>query len=444
MFHRLAKRIVCSRGLQSFLLLAGACGALQLYLLRTDTAETAAAFGSVLPVFLVCCSCALGLARRFCADTLPLMVCGLFSALGFALQASCDPAAARELKLFCLAAFAACLCAALGWFALGLVPQCLVYLGACVSSAAGFLLLRLCCKPVNGSYLGVFIGGRSFQLTGVLELVIVAGFCSCLSCPGWGEALRIKAALFLLGLAAAGYFLINELGCLLVVLLVFALLAVLCLSPKGMLALFAGALGIGGVGVAFLRLSVALGGKGPFRLGQLIWAKLMTRFRYFNVVDFTAFPAEELAGRAWQPYTAWRALLLAKPFGPAPYRLAIAVKQSDLCLAFLASKFGVSAIFLCLLGVFLLGCSTLLGSSRCKGWRSLLGVACGGCVCITAVVNLFSTVSLCLVGLPFPFIGSGGSSYVVSWVCITLLCLSTRGRRQPRAEKEQLEGGIAA
>ena len=139
------------------------CVALQGYVARTDGAEAAAAFRTVWPTLAV--YCAGGALLVYCAGAaaLPLRVSAIFSAMGMALQVSLHPANANELKIFCLLSFVGCICTALIFALLRVMPQTVVYTFCMITSVVSFLLLRIYSKPINSTYAWVDDSGHSFQ-----------------------------------------------------------------------------------------------------------------------------------------------------------------------------------------------------------------------------------------------------------------------------------------
>lgn len=124
----------------------------------------------------------------------------------------------------------------------------------------------------------------------------------------------------------------------------------------------------------------------------------------------------------------------ARPVGASPYRVSTPVADSDLILTTLANRGGWLCLLLALSGVFVLFASSLLLSGRGSGWLSCLGTGAGCSVALSGLLNLFSTSSLLLIGLQFPFLGKGGTGYCMSWVSITLLLISTTPTRQGSRE----------
>lgn len=412
------------------------CVALQGYVARTDGAEAAAAFRTVWPTLAFFCSCGGALLVYWAgAAALPLRVSALFSAMGMALQVSLHPANANELKIFCLLAFVGCLCTALVFALLRVMPQTLIYNLCVAGSAVSFLFLRFFSKPINSTYAWVSVGGHSFQLTEVVKLILIIGFSAAVTNEAWHEAVQFRAALLLLAVCTGGFFVLNELGTLLVCLLDCGIMAVLYCSVKHTLSLFAFGALTGGVGYAFLKLCSGLQNPaGPFRLGQLVYRKLAVRLHYFGISDFSTLSSKEVSSSAYQAYTTWRSLLLARPMGASPYRVSTPVADSDLILATLANRGGWICLLLALLGTFLLILASLLLSTRCGGWLSCVGTGAGCAVGLAGLVNLFSTASLLLIGVQFPFLGAGGSSFICSWAAITLLLCSTIPTRQGSRE----------
>lgn len=411
------------------------CVALQGYVARTDGAEAAAAFRTVWPTLALCCSCG-ALLVYWAGAALPLRVSALFSAMGMALQVSLHPANANELKIFCLLAFVGCLCTALVFALLRVMPQQTLIYNFCVAgSAVSFLFLRFFSKPINSTYAWVSVGGHSFQLTEVVKLILIIGFSAAVTNDAWNEGVRFRAALLLLAVYAGGFFVLNELGTLLVCLLDCGVMALLYCSIKHTLSLVAFGALTGGVGYAFLKLCSGMQNPaGPFRLGQLVYRKLAVRLHYFGISDFSTLSSKEVSSSAYQAYTTWRSLLLARPMGASPYRVSTPVADSDLILATLANRGGWICLLLALLGTFLLILASLLLSTRCGGWLSCVGTGAGCAVGLAGLVNLFSTASLLLIGVQFPFLGAGGSSFICSWAAITLLLCSTIPTRQGSRE----------
>ena len=410
------------------------CVALQGYVARTDGAEAAAAFRAVWPTLAVCC--AGGALLVYCAGAaaLPLRVSAIFSAMGMALQVSLHPANANELKIFCLLSFVGCICTALVFALLRVMPQTLIYNFCVAGSAVSFLFLRFFSKPINSTYAWVSVGGHSFQLTEVVKLILIIGFSAAVTNDAWSEGVRFRAAL-LLAVCTGGFFVLNELGTLLVCLLDCGVMALLYCSIKHTLSLVAFGALTGGVGYAFLKLCSGMQNPaGPFRLGQLVYRKLAVRLQYYGVSSFSSYSSQELSNSAYQAYTTWRSLLLARPMGASPYRVSTPVADSDLILATLANRGGWICLLLALIGTFLLIIASLLLSMRCGGWLSCVGTGAGFAVGLSAILNLFSATSLLLIGIPFPFLGAGGSNFLISWGSITLLLCSTIPTRQGSRE----------
>lgn len=411
------------------------CVALQGYVARTDGAEAAAAFRAVWPTLAVCCAGGALLVYWAGAAALPLRVSAIFSAMGMALQVSLHPANANELKIFCLLSFVGCICTALVFALLRVMPQTVVYTFCIITSVVSFLFLRVFCKPLNSTYAWVSVGGHSFQLTEVVKLILIIGFSAAVTNEAWHEAIQFRAALLLLAVYAGGFFVLNELGTLLVCLLDCGVMALLYCSIKHTLSLVAFGALTGGAGYAFLKLCSGMHNPaGPFRLGQLVYRKLAVRLQYYGVSSFSSYSSQELSNSAYQAYTTWRSLLLARPMGASPYRVSTPVADSDLILATLANRGGWICLLLALIGTFLLIIASLLLSMRCGGWLSCVGTGAGCAVGLSAILNLFSATSLLLIGIPFPFLGAGGSNFLISWGSITLLLCSTIPTRQGSRE----------
>lgn len=411
------------------------CAALEWYVSHTDGAEAATAFRTVWPTLAV--YCAGGALLVYCAGAaaLPLRVSAIFSALGMALQVSLHPANATELKLFCLLAFVGCICTSIVFALLRVMPQTLIYNFCVAGSAVSFLFLRFFSKPINSTYAWVSVGGHSFQLTEVVKLILIIGFSAAVTNEAWHEAVQFRAALLLLAVCTGGFFMLNELGTLLVCLLDCGVMALLYCSIKRTLSLVAFGALTGGVGYAFLKLCSGMQNPaGPFRLGQLVYRKLAVRLHYFGISDFSTLSSKELSSTAYQAYASWRSLLLARPVGAAAYRVSTPVGDSDLILCTLANRGGWICLLLALFGTFLLIIASLLLSTRCGGWLSCVGTGAGCSVGLCGLINLFSTASLLLIGVQFPFLGAGGSSFISSWAAITLLLCSTIPTRQGSRE----------
>lgn len=410
------------------------CAALEWYVSHTDGAEAATAFRTVWPTLALCCSCG-ALLVHWAGAALSLYVASIFSAIGMALQVSLHPANANELKLFCLLAFVGCICTSIVFALLRVMPQTLIYNLCVTGSALSFLFLRLFCKPVNSTYAWLTVGVHSLQLTEAIKLILIVGFSAAVTNSTWREAVRFRAALLLFAVSITGFFIINELGTLLVCLLDFLVLTLLYCSVKYVLSLVAFGALTGGVGYAFLKLCSGMQNPaGPFRLGQLVYRKLAVRLQYFGISDFSTLSSKELSSSAYQAYASWRSLLLARPVGAAAYRVSTPVGDSDLILCTLANRGGWICLLLALFGTFLLIIASLLLSTRCGGWLSSVGTGAGCAVGLCGLINLFSTASLLLIGVQFPFLGAGGSSFISSWAAITLLLCSTIPTRQGSRE----------
>lgn len=411
------------------------CVALQGYVARTDGAEAATAFRTVWPTLAFFCSCGGALLVYWAGAALPLWVSAIFSAVGMALQVSLHPANATELKLFCLLAFVGCICTSIVFALLRVMPQTVVYIFCIITIVVSFLFLRIFSKPINSTWAWASLGGHSFQLTEAMKLVIVVGFSAAATNEAWSEGVRFRAALLLLAVCTGGFFMVNELGTLLVCILDFGVMAILYCSVKYIFSLFAFGALTGGAGYAFLKLCSGMQNPaGPFRLGQLVYRKLAVRLHYFGISDFSTLSSKELSSSAYQAYASWRSLLLARPVGATAYRVSTPVGDSDLILCTLANRGGWICLLLALFGTFLLIIASLLLSTRCGGWLSCVGTGAGCSVGLCGLINLFSTASLLLIGVQFPFLGAGGSSFISSWAAIALLLCSTIPTRQGSRE----------
>ena len=228
------------------------CATLEWYISHTDGAEAAAAFRTVWPTLALCsCFCGSFLVYWAGAASLPLHVASIFSAVGMALQVSLHPANATELKLFCLLAFMGCICTSIAFALLRVMPQTVVYTFCIITSVVSFLFLRIFSKPINSTWAWASLGGHSFQLTEAIKLILIVGFSAAVTNSTWREAVRFRAALLLFAVSITGFFIINELGTLLVSLLDFLVLTLLYCSVKYVLSLVAVGALTGGAGYAF-------------------------------------------------------------------------------------------------------------------------------------------------------------------------------------------------
>lgn len=134
---------------------------------------------------------------------------------------------------------------------LRVMPQTVVYTFCIIASVVSFLFLRVFSKPINSTYAWVSVAGHSFQLTEALKLILVIGFSAAVTNDAWNEGVRFRAALLLLAVYAGGFFVLNELGTLLVCLLDCGVMALLYCSIKRTLSLVAFGALTGGVGYAF-------------------------------------------------------------------------------------------------------------------------------------------------------------------------------------------------
>lgn len=417
------------------------CSALIFYLTATDTAA-AAAFRAVMPTLLACYAFGCVWACAAHAEVIALDIASTLTTLGAALQLSLQPQNFDKLILFYRLAL---LCGVLGaalFQAAAKVPPALVWLTACAGSAAGFVLLRLA-PASNGTHAWLSLGSFHFQLTEPLKLLLLAGFAAALANPDWPDSVRAKSALLLLAEAAAGFVLINELGTLCVLLLVYLILSVVYLPFKHVLRQLVFLGGGTAAGVRFCSYCLTLlNPKGIFHLGFLIGTKLTTRLRYVNIADVRPF-ASEISGSFYQSYCALRTLLLSEVLGPSAYRTTLPVAESDLILVYQSSRYGVLSVFTVAFMAFVLFVISLQSSRRCGDWRSAIGLS-GAWISVSTALNLLSGVGLLpLVGVQAVFLSAGGTGLCCAAVSLAwLLSSSVRRHRDSTFSSSVFNGAL--
>lgn len=335
--------------------------------------------------------------------------CGLVTQVGL----STDTAA--ELLHHHVIAVGAALMGSVAFFYLSrLDARCMLHL---VNAASAFVYVLLLLMPTShGTRAWLYLGGVSLQGTELTRAFAVLAVARATTMPENSDKDRALLAYKTLLLHGAALVLVNELSTGLLILLTSGI--VMFLAIRQLRWLFAGAAG-GGI-VAYLsfllcELSAQLGGRGPFRLGSLIYNKLIERVLDPSQLD------------AYQTSAAYKARLLSGWFGNKS-RVYIPEADSDFAIVSTIQQFGYISFFLVLLVMCALAVWALLNVSTHKAsFPSVLALGCVVTLEVQFFLNAVSALSLGpVMGLPAPFLSMGGTNLAVSFFfCGMVLAAST-------------------
>lgn len=282
----------------------------------------------------------------------------------------------------------------------------------------------------NGAYAWISLGSLNIQVTEVMKLLIIIALARVLSGDG-DDRKRLRASGFILGVNALGMLLINELGTLFVIGLVFLLMAFLTLKRlRGLMGALALCAALAGVALAICWLCYKETNAGQDAAGSLvntfagIWEKVSSRL--IVLTDADAATNDQL----YQARQARNALLTSSWFG-AKYRVYVPVQESDYILVYLCQNmgilFGILAVLL-MIGLCIRG---VLAAAQCSSQpMALLGVGFSLTLAVQAGLAALSSLGVIpVIGLPFPFLAKGGSATVVHWAMLLLIIITGRKER---------------
>lgn len=281
----------------------------------------------------------------------------------------------------------------------------------------------------NGAYAWISLGGLNIQVTEVLKLLVILAMARVLSSDG-DDRERLRAAGFILLVNALGMLLINELGTLFVIGMVFLLMAFLTLKRlRGLMVALALCVLLAGVALVACWLCYKQCAGQEAANGLVsglagIYEKISTRFTILTDAD--AATSDQL----YQARQARNALLTSSWFG-AKYRVYVPVQESDYILVYLCQNMGILFGILAVLLMMGLCIRAVLAAAQCTvPPMALLGIGFSLTLATQAGLAALSSLGVIpIIGLPFPFLAKGGSATVVHWAMLLLMILSGRKER---------------
>lgn len=281
----------------------------------------------------------------------------------------------------------------------------------------------------NGAYAWITLGGMSIQVTEVLKLLVIVALARRFASVG-DDRQRLRQAGFIFLVNALGMVLINELGTLFVISVVFLLMAFLTLKHlrglMGALTLCV-LLAAAALAVCWLCYKQTAGQDTGGLVGGLaeIYDKVSTRFGILTNADSAT------NDQLYQARQARNALLTSSWFG-AKYRVYVPVQESDYILVYLCQTMGVLFGILAVVLMMALSLRGVIAPAQSRSQPlALLGVGLSLILAVQAGLAALSSLGLIpIVGLPFPFLAKGGSAAVIHW-CMLLLVLCT-GRQETK------------
>lgn len=353
------------------------------------------------------------------AEPLLLLLTAGMSALGISLQLSLGELPSR-LKLLYLLGFAAAAAAAALLPLLCRHPSSVLTASLALSTVLT-ILLRLA-PAVNGSHLSFQIAGISVQPIELIKVFSILAQAAVLSDTHHPSPSRSAFAVLLF--FAACFTVLNEFGTLLVVLCTTCVMLIVELPFREYAGWIIGCVVLGAAAYAICRFAAGLSDPGLLALPARIYSKLSNRFIYTGIISTSNL--DDTSGAGYQASQAYHMLLLSDVWSRSPWNIHLPVVRSDLILCWLMHEYGLASVYLLAAALFVFFVVTTTSSYRSLGFMSILGLGSGCCVVIAALINMLGASGLMpLTGLPLPFVSSGGSNLVASFILLSFALKST-------------------
>ena len=291
---------------------------------------------------------------------------------------------------------------------------------------AGFTLVFA--RGVGGVRNWVHLGGLSFQTTELVKFLYLFISAALLGTTKEPSSRRIRA-FFAVSLVEMGFLVLqNEFGTLLLILMIFLTFLFMFVPDLKVFAGTAAGLGL----LSFLAVTAGVKLKQWAAAGKAIAAnplavrylssfnKIANRFIYWR------HPESDPLGQGYQLLKARESILLGGWFGTSSIT-DLPVKTSDLVFPALIQRCGMIFAFLVFLVFILLWLEGMKVCVRKKDrYHRMMAVGLLFMFFDQTIIIIAGSTGLCpLTGITLPFISSGGSSLVVSFMLISvLLCIS--------------------
>lgn len=353
------------------------------------------------------------LAAIYNVDAIAFRLIFILIVSGLMTQTSLDTSTAAELLRHHFVATAAGLFGAVSYFYLSrLEPRCMVRLLNTLSLLMYGVLLLM--PASHGTRNWLYIGGTSLQLTEATRLLSVISVVRACTMPERSDKQRTIAAFETVALHMVFLAFINELST--AVLILFTSICILFLSVRQLIwpTLGSTVMGFGGYAWYLLcKLCSQLGGKGIFRLGRLVYTKVITRFD------------PSLAADTYQLDAARKSLLLSGWFGSSGVDVYVPAADTDFILVSGVKIFGFTFFFIIMFLMFALLMLALVNIDRCS-FPGLLSLACILSLNLQFCCNSASALGIGpIMGLTCPFLSLGGTSLACTFFLSGILLASS-------------------
>ncbi len=352
------------------------------------------------------------LAAIYNVDFIAFRLVFILVVAGLMIQTSLDTSTAAELLRHHFAATGAGLVGAISYFYLSrLEPRCSVRLLNTLSSLMYGVLFLM--PASHGTKNWVYVGATSLQLTEITRLFAVISAARACTMPGKSDKQRTLIAFETVALHMVFLACVNELSTAIVILLTSVCILFLSIHQLRWPALGCAVMGFGVyAGYLVCKVCSQLGGRGFFRLGSLIYTKVITRIDPSQATD------------TYQLDAARKSLLLSGWFG-TDSEVFVPAASSDFIIVTTIRKFGYAFFIVLLLIFFALLVWALLSINR-PTFPGVLALSCITTLEIQFMLNSISALGIGpIMGLTSPFLSLGGTSLACTFFLSGILLASS-------------------
>ena len=345
-----------------------------------------------------------------------------------------------------------------------------------------YLLLLVAAPDISGTKAWLVIGSVSFQLTEVTKVLAVITFACIYTDRTISPLRRLIYAVAVLAVHAGAVVLVNELGTLVVISIIFVVLGFAFLpSAKGLLAvILAGLLCVAGlVGFSYKCYQIRYGepvvagsaaqqseeasvspeGSQPQEpAAEQPSSNRETHGRLYNkVVDKAAGIFYKIRtrfilvldpgsldeyGEGYQAKMARKAMLVTGWLGTSEaYEQNVPVIESDYIFLYVLMKIGVIGAFIVLAMLIAMMMETTIrvaSGGKVTEMAAAIGFIC--CIVVQSIITAASSAGLIpTVGLTFAFLSDGGSATVMNYIMTYFIIYSMRRQLPGSADARQYE-----
>lgn len=353
------------------------------------------------------------LAGIYNVDAIAFRLIFILIVSGLMTQTSLDTSTAAELLRHHFVATAAGLFGVVSYFYFSqLEPRCMIRLLNTLSLLMYGVLLLM--PASHGTKNWVYVGATSLQLTEITRLFAIFSIVRACTMPEKSDKQRTFIAFETVALHMFFLAFINELSTAVLILLTSVCILFLSIHQlRWPAALGCAVTGFGGyAGYLVCKLCSQLGGRGIFRLGSLIYTKIVTRIDPSQAAD------------TYQLDAARKSLLLSGWFG-TDSEVFIPAASSDFLIVTAIRKFGYLFFIALMFIFFILLLWALLSINR----PTFPGVLSLGCIITIEAQFLLNSVSALgigpIMGLTCPFLSLGGTSLACTFFLSGILLASS-------------------